>query len=260
MSFSFRIWLLNIVMAGMLVFAGVHVWDLWHAEPKKVPAKAPSTDKGRGPTADKAEKKLLDVQAYEELVAQNLFSPEREAYIPPEEPEAPEAQESEPEQKPVRISGEKVILYGVVITGGEKTALINNPGGKLINNPGGKLGEGKYQWITEGQALGNLTVQGIDPRQIVLDDGSRQYQILLSEKKERPAKRQTNQSSGPTVVSGGRSPEKSASRAADSQSTSKDSGKGSKNGSASGDSGKKASDAEYRTIETPFGTIKRKIK
>jgi len=249
---SFRIWFLNIVMAGLLVFAGTSAWDLWQRAPRKIPAKAPAAQQGRGATVGRAESKLLDEQAYEELLAQNLFSPDREAYIPPEEPEAPEAQESEPEQKPVRISGEKVILYGVVITGGEKTA--------LINNPGGKLGEGKYQWITEGQALGNLTVQGIDPRQIVLDDGSRQYQILLSEKKERPAKRQTNQSSGPTVVSGGRSPEKSASRAADSQSTSKDSGKGSKNGSASGDSGKKASDAEYRTIETPFGTIKRKIK
>lgn len=251
MSFSFRIWLINIVMAGMLVFAGVNVWDLWHAEPKKVPARSASTDKGRGPAAGKAEKKLLDEQAYEELVVQNLFAPDRQEYIPPEEPEEPEP-EPEPEKKAVKISGEQVVLYGVVITGGEKTA--------LINNPGGKLGEGKYQWITEGQALGNLTVQGIDPREIVLDDGNQQYQILLSEKKDRKTKRQAEKQSGPVVVSGGRSGGKPESASAGSSPASKDAGSGSRKDSGSGDTGSEASEEEYQTIETPFGTIKKKIK
>ena len=251
MSLSFRMWLINLVMAGMLVFAGVHVWDLWHAEPKKVPAKASAPENGRGPAAGKAEKKLLDEQAYEELVVQNLFSPERQEYIPPEEPEEPEP-EPEPKKKAVKISGEQVVLYGVVITGSEKSA--------LINNPGGKLGEGKYQWITEGQALGNLTVQGIDPREIVLADGEQQYQILLSEKKDRKIKRQAEKRSGPVVVSGGQSAGKSESASADSAPASKDAGSGSQKDAGSGDTGSEASEEEYQTIETPFGTIRKKIK
>lgn len=245
---SFRIWLLNIVMAGLLAFVGASIWDVWHMDLKEVSNPAAGGSKAGPPEAGKAEKALHDERKYELLVAQNLFSPKREEYIPPEEPEA----EKEPKKKTVKISGEGVVLYGVIITGEEKTA--------LINNPGGKLGDEKYQWIREGQTLANLKVEEIKPKEIILNDGSEKYQILLSEKKRRGGQPKKDKKSGPTVVSGGSLSEKTKPRSTPSQSTSKTSGDGSKKELTSGDSGSEESEEKYETIHTPFGKIKRKKK
>ncbi len=249
-----RIWLVNILMAGVLVFAGISAWDAWLRELKEIPGMDSKSSGGGAQELKKSQTVLFAEQKYDLLVDQNLFSPKREEYVPSEDSgdEAPPEPEV-PEEPDVRISGERVVLYGVVITRGKKTA--------LINNPGGKLGEGEYQWIKEGQALANLKVEAINPKGVVLDDGGQKYQISLMEKKDRKPRGQPDKKGGPTVVSGGHSSKTSSSVSGSSGSDRGTAGRGSKKhstSSASSDSGSK--EAEYETISTPFGKIKRRIK
>ena len=246
---SVRIWLINIFLIALLVVCAFRIMHLWETEPQAM-VDIPSPKKESGAASSIKEKRsLLEERAYELLVRQNLFSPERQAY----DPETDEEQ-SEPEPEGPKISGKKVMLYGVIITDGRKTA--------LINNPGGKLGDGKFQWVEEGQMMSNLEVMEIHPEEILLNDGSQQYQILLSEKKSRKSRGQADKGSGPVVVSGGSSPQKirssSVSSASDSsRSASGSSSSKSRKASPSSDSG---SEDKYKLVDTPFGTRRVKVE
>ena len=241
---SVRIWLINIFLTALLVVGGFRIMHLWETEPQAM-VDIPSPKKKSGAAASIKEKRsLLEERAYELLVRQNLFSPERQAY----EPETDEEQ-SAPEPEGPKISGHQVMLYGVIITEGHKTA--------LVNNPGGKPGEGRFQWVKVGQAMSNLKVTAIHPEEIVLNDGSEQYQVLLSEKKQPSPGKNIDKDSGPKVISGGSSPQKVRSSSASSGASDGSSGGKSRKTSASGDSG---SEDKYKVVETPFGTRRVKVE
>ena len=245
---NYRIWLINIFLAALLVVSGFRIMHMWEAEPQAI-ADMPAQRKDRETTASFEEKQaLFEERAYELLVRQNLFAPDRKEYAPET------GDEQQPESIGPKVSGETVVLYGVVITEGRKTA--------LINNPGGRLGDGKFLWVEEGQAISNLKVTAIHPEEIVLEDSGKQYQILLSEKKQRPSPGQAGQSSGPTVVSSGSSQQKVRSQSVSSSSGLSQQTGGSSSGTAkktrtSSDSG---SEEKYKLVDTPFGTRKVKVE
>lgn len=246
---NFKIWLLNFFLAALVAACGFRIMHLWEAEPQALADIPPPKQESREASDFKEKNSLFEERAYELLVRQNLFSPDRQEYVP-----ETDAEEPEPEPEGPKISGERVILYGVVITGGRKTA--------LINNPGGKLGEGKFLWVEEGQAMSNLKVTAIHPEEIVLDDGSEKYQILLSKKKQRPAGRETDKGGGPTVVSGGHSPQKVRSSSASSGSEASGAAGGSSGGKSRKTSDSDDSDSEdkYKLVDTPFGTRRVKVE
>ncbi|HMA67396.1 MAG TPA: hypothetical protein VKO20_06210, partial [Desulfosalsimonadaceae bacterium] len=122
----------------------------------------------------------------------------------------------------------------------------------------------RFQWIKEGQMLSNLEVIKIHPEEIVLDDGGKRYQVLLSEKKQGAGRGRAEKSSGPTVVSGGSSPEKiqslSTSSSSSSSSSSSRSSGADKRQKASGSGSSGSGEAKYKLVDTPFGTIRKKIE
>jgi hypothetical protein len=258
---NLKIWLINIVLAAGFVFAAANAWDSWKAQPPEFqpPGAVKKKPAGR-PRADLTKPRLGDESEYELVVVQNLFSPDRKEYIPEKPPEEQiDEDESEPEivEKPLVISGEKVVLYGVVISDDLKTA--------MINNPGGKLGDKKYLWIAEGQDLANLAVREIHAREVILEGDGEKYQVLLSEKKKEPKTRSTKAAgrsgdSGPTVISGGAISKTETVSGQGSDSAGASSGGKSSSGSGGSIDSGSEKDAEYETIETPFGYIKKKIR
>jgi hypothetical protein len=72
-------------------------------------------------------------------------------------------------------------LFGIVINGSEKKALVANLDKKSAK---GK----KYIWIKVGDKIGNLNVSEIQPEQIIITQGGRTYTIRLSDP-NRPQKR-----------------------------------------------------------------------
>jgi hypothetical protein len=227
-----KMWLLNIFLAALIAVCAFQIMHLWQVKPKSM-IDIPSPEKeSRAATDFKEKNRLFEERAYELLVRQNLFSPDRQEYVP-----EPDAEEPEPKPEGPKISGERVALYGVVITAGRKKA--------LINNPGGKLGKGKFLWVEEGEVTSNLRVMAIHPEEIVLNDGSAQYQILLSEKKQRSIGRKGDKRSGPTVVRGVESGR--------SQSGSNGDSNNNQNTTVS-------ADGKYKIVDTPFGKIKQRIE
>ncbi len=225
-----RIWIINGILAILLVVCVVNIWQTWDTEINILPEKN-SVGKDLSPV-NLSQKRAVRIPAesrFNSVAGKNLFSSDRKAI-------APEEQEAEPVREEVKISGKKVVLFGVIIMDDYKTALINNPekrSGGIIN-----------RWVKEGDRIGNLEITHIDQQDISLNDGVNNYKVSLYDpdksKKKESAYKQIEQ---PKVISTGggakkeiRKPSKRASKINQSK------------------------DVQYEYIDTPFGKVKRKKK
>lgn len=237
-----RIWIVNALLAAVLVFGGMGVWDAWRRE---APPTGTAAVKGKTarPFQAPPENQLLSSAEYPEVVERNLFSEDRSAPAPPA---PPETAEPETVQEEVRVDGKKIILYGVVLFGDYKAALINNPEiqGKNPQN----------QWIKEGGRIGNLTVRQILQDRVVLADADASYRVLLydPEKVQKAASAQkTPPSAKPNVVSVGEAPVAKPVVKADAPPKAQ---------SSPAEVRSISEDGQYEIIDTPLGQIKRKRK
>jgi len=240
--------MINGVLAIALVICGMNIWGAWHANTQVIPEKGSAVNNKEVVSIAKiSDNKLFDAAAYPEVVDKNLFSPDRAS--------APlESETADPEIKAdVRISGEKVVLYGVILIDDYKKALINNPGDRKAGS--------KIQWVSEGDQLGNLQVEKIQEDEILLVDGSDSYRVLLydPEKAARTSVKRAAkpaEAAQPQVIVAGRKPtaakQKTGKQKTDKQRIDKQNRQAEKISPAS--------DNEYEIIDTPFGQIKRKRK
>jgi hypothetical protein len=235
--------MINGVLAVVLAVFWVNIWGVWQTDTAIFSA-AVSGEKIKPPRPFKAEPEnaILPAADYQSVVARNLFSANRSAPAP----EPLEAANTEPVEDEVRISGEKVMLYGVVLFGGYKTALINNP----ENQPKGV----QHRWVKEGDSIANLKVREIHQDQVILSDSEGSYRVMLYDPekvRKASAVQKKSDSSQPKVISVGEAP------TAPKTSVSSKPGQA-KNTPQTGSAA--APEEEYQLIETPFGTIKKKIK
>jgi len=225
-----RIWIINGILAILLVVCVVNIWQTWNTEINILPKKN-FAEKDTRPVKFFS-KKAVRIPAeskFNNVTENNLFSPDRKMV-------APEEQAAEPVREEVKISGKKVVLFGVIIMDDYKRALINNPekrSGGMIN-----------RWVKEGDRIGNLEITHIEPENISLNDGANNYKVSLydpdkSKKKESAYK----QSEQPKVISTGDGAKKKI------QKPSKRAAKINQ-----------SKDVQYEYIDTPFGKIKRKKK
>jgi hypothetical protein len=181
----------------------------------------------------------------------NLFSSER-TFVPP-------VVKAEPEDvvvaEEVKISGEKVVLYGVVVVDDIKKA--------LINNPLRKSGDRDFLWITEGQRLSNLQVTKIDPEQLLLNDGTAQYSIGLydpgkaRQKASTPSRASSSpQRDAPQVISADPAPAPAPPRKAAGAETRIPTQR--QRADAPKQAVSSEDDDEYEIVDTPFGPFRRK--
>jgi hypothetical protein len=257
-----KIWIINLVLAALIAVSWIGIWHIRNAQEPPIPKvsdlPAPDTKADR---AKSVEKKPQEASAYDTIVEKNLFSPDRMANIT--------AQASPVVTEDLRISGEKVMLYGVVMIGNEKTAMINNP------SKGSNVSE--YRWVKEGDSISNLSVAQITKDQIVLKDGFQQYHISLFDpdkerKKEavRTAKEEPkvintgtdNQSGNPQVETVAAEATSSASQkeAAKAEGAGKSTEPQKDSRVPFKETRKISPDGKYEIIETPLGAARRKLK
>jgi hypothetical protein len=236
-----KIWMVNLALAALLVFAGSRIVQILHEHPQTPAGIRSSEVEGHAPQKKEDRNNLEQQRAYELIVTQSLFSPERKEYTPQPEPEEEEEADDSP-----RLLGSRITLYGVVMTDGEKKA--------LINNPNGRLGDGKYAWIEEGQQVGNLEVIAIQPDEIHLNDGNTRHQVTLMKKRSPGKRRGSERESQPTVVSSGAA-QKGKGLAAKTVSSSGDSEEAD---SASREKPSESKEVKYKWIDSPFG--KRRVR
>jgi len=242
-SFS-KIWLINISLAVCIVFFGIMSFDVW--------SKGDETIQGMqtGKSSEKTipgkrimERTMPPESTYGIVADKNLFSPNRLEFIP-----------EKVEPGPPKISEKMIFLYGVVLTGDRKMALISNP------DPGPQAGKkpAKDKWVEIGHTIGNFSVTDIRQDRIILAGGDRTHEILLYDK-NKPARKITvpEKPATPPVAATGSAVAAAATKSDNQPSTSGVEGKTASSGSGEG---KSASAGEYKIINTPFGPVKRKIQ
>jgi len=138
-----RVWVINSVLAIALAICMSNIWDVWHTSTKVFPGnRSAVNEKEPMPKKKSPESTVRRESAYQSVVEKNLFSPDRMA-------DASASEMIEPEIADVRISGEKIVLYGVIMADEYKKALINvKPAQKI----GGSVKESKSGTYRSGRS------------------------------------------------------------------------------------------------------------
>ena len=175
------------------------------------------------------------------VAEKNLFSSNRSEVIP----------EKQKKEGPLKISEKQIFLYGVVVMGDHKKALISNP------DPGpvaGKKPASKDKWVAVGDTIGTFKVADIGKDRIILADGASNHEILLFDK-NKPARQVivAEKPAAPTVVASGPTPAAPAAATAAPPAAKPEQ-------PASRIAEGKGAPGEYRIINTPFGPTKRRIQ
>jgi len=238
-----RVWLINIVLALCVLFVGSSAYHVWTRQ-EPVEAMEPSAQLPV-PAPEKIrtnERGSSRESTYSVIAERTLFKPDRVEFLP--QSVEPTVQEELP-----LISGRRMSLYGVIITGDNRKALIDNP----IQKPD----EPKKKWVRVGEMMGNWAVSAIEPESILLREGTKEYRIPLYTKESRNSSLSPDRgrpTSSPTVVNTETQGPSSMPKA-----VSGGSGTSNRKGTPRADTIKgDEADEEMETIVTPFGTIRRK--
>jgi len=169
-----RTWIISLVLAAAAVFFGYQTFEVWSAKDQ------PEFNQpvGKPPQANTARKVVYrrnpGYDTYAVIAEKNLFSSDRREKLPEKSPPpAPVV--------PLRSLDNRFALFGIVIDGDEKKALILNLNKK-------SAAEKEYIWLKVGDKIGNLNVSEIQPDQIVLTERGNTYIIRLSDQ-DHPQKR-----------------------------------------------------------------------
>lgn len=236
-----KIWLINAVLAFFVVFFGMMSFDVWSRGDETIPevqtAKSPEKSlPGKGIM----ERTVPPDSTYGIVAEKNLFSSNRSEVIP----------EKQKKEGPLKISEKMLFLYGVVVMGNTKKALISNP---EAGPEAGKKTAPKDKWVGVGDTIGTFNVTDIRKDRIILTDGANSHEILLYDK-NKPA-RQVVAADKPvaaTVVAAG--------PAAGAAATRSDTKPVTESPASRVTDGKSAPEGEYRIVNTPFGPTKRRIQ
>ncbi len=239
---SSKIWLINIFMAAVVVFLGVMSFDIWTKKDEAIPEIQAVKNPGAPPPVKRlAERTMPPESTYGIVAEKDLFSSKRSEPLP-----------EELKPGPPKISEKMIFLYGVVILGESRQALISDP----ESGPKASKGRAKDKWVKVGDTIGNFRVAEIGKEKIILAEGANRHEILLYD--ENKPERQTaaaQRPAAPTVVStGSTAPVAAATKPGAGSPTSAPAA------SSAAATGKRETEDEYKIIKTPFGTVKRRIK
>jgi hypothetical protein len=224
-----RTFVVNILLALLVVFLGVENYRVWHPVRQK-PAVVRQEQKP-APQAERtvAPKTVRPKSDYAVVVDSNLFSPQRKEIKP-----------EEPKKEPLQLSGpgRKIFVYGVVIAPGYVRALVSNPVPKPNERP--------KKWVKVGDDLADFTVEEIQKDRVILADGTNRYEVFLHDK-EKP-----RVAPPPPVATEAKPTVVTTATTAEPQKVSAQTKQGTPQA--------KEPEGEFVEVKTPFGTIKRKVK
>ena len=166
-------WIIWALLAAAAIFFGYQTVAIWsengtidRPEFKKTVQKTPQLQAGRSI----AHRRSPRYQVYEVIAQRDLFASDRREKLPEKSPVAAPVKAALPLDK-------RFALFGIVINGSEKKALVAN-----LDKKGA---QGKADiWVKVGDKIGNLTVSEIQPEQIILTRGGLTYTVRLSDPRE----------------------------------------------------------------------------
>jgi len=167
-------WIINLVLACLVAFFGTKIYRVW-SEPTRPVVKATrvSPKKRVKPKARRVvqHSRVRPESSYQVVVDKNLFSPERKG--PEPGPEGEKVKEPDKEEKlPANI-----LLYGVVVTGNYRKALLTNPDRSKDKR--------QFVWVSVGDTLGDYKLADIQSEKVFLEKGGKRYEVSLYAGKKR---------------------------------------------------------------------------
>jgi hypothetical protein len=235
-----KIWLINIVLAAFVVFFGIMSLNVWSKGDEAIPEMRSGKSPEKSlPVKGIIERVMPPESTFGIVADKNLFSSHRKESIAEKD-----------KTGSLKISENMIFLYGVVVTGDRKQALINNPEYGLLSGNS----RSKDKWIKVGDTLGNFSVADIQKDRIILSEGANTHEILLYDN-NKPARQTTvaQPSAAPTVVVKEPAPITAATKPADTKPVTEPP-------VSHAAVGKSAPADEYRIINTPFGPVKQRIQ
>lgn len=162
-----RTWIINLLLAGAAVFFGYQTFEVWSANDKlevDTLVQNPPT-----PLAERrvAYRRQPRYNTYEVIAQKDLFASDRREKLP-EKPPAPAS------VMPAKPLDSRFVLFGIVINGDQKEALVSNLERKSAT-------EKEYVWVKVGDKIGTLDVSEIQSEQIILTQGASTYSVRLSD-------------------------------------------------------------------------------
>jgi hypothetical protein len=248
-----KIWLLNMVLVALIVFFGTMSFDVWSQGDETIPGPKSGKNAERLPPGKEIIERFMPPDSTYGMVAEkNLFSSSRTEVLP-----------VKGNAGPPKIAQQPIFLYGVVLAGDRKQALISNP--ESGPDAGKKGNRGK--WIKAGDTLGSFTVSDIRKDRIILTEGANTHEILLFDPNKPPRQIMAPSSSAPAVaardatVTGSKTVFGTPSASGTTEASAEALGArkpGTEAPSSIAADGKNAPAGEYKIINTPFGPVKRR--
>lgn len=229
-----RIFFINAILVIFVAVEAFMVIQLWTSmDNVTLPGKS-NPAKMKGFEIQKLNNKHVSpLSAYVDITKHNLFSEERAEYRP-ETPDIEPEQEQKTEKSVEPLKTNKITLFGVVVMGEYRKALVSDVENKSKRNS---------IWIEKGEILDDFLIDSIEKDRIVVSNNGEKYSVLLYDAKN-PKKRK------PVQVSKAKNNTTAGNKKVQAP---KPSVPTKKNSSA-----KKVSEQKYEIFSTPFGDFKRK--
>ncbi|MCF8143819.1 MAG: hypothetical protein K9N21_07870 [Deltaproteobacteria bacterium] len=199
-----KIWLMNVILAVAVFFAGMKSIEVWTE--RRTPHI--SSTKGTLAWTEKSlEKKTLPPEAdYEVVVSNNLFFADRSEILEKSSTNGPASvqQAVGAQLQGLELAIKQMNLYGVIMVGDHKEALIASA--SPVKRPGTPAKDGVKR-AREGDMVGKFKVEEIRSTSALLTAGGYEWQITIFDK-DNPKKRvPVKKEAGPIVVGADVKPE-----------------------------------------------------
>ena len=162
-----RAWIICLMLAGAAGFFGYQTFEVWSGNGKLEVKETVQKTPKRHVERRVAYRRNPRYNTYEVIAQKNLFAIDRREKLP-EKPPTPSV------VIPAKPLDSRFVLFGIVIKGDQKEALVSNLDRKTAT-------EKESIWVKVGDKIGTLNVSEIQSAQIILTQGGSTYTINLSD-------------------------------------------------------------------------------
>jgi len=201
---SLKIWIINFFLVLGVIFLGLKAYGVW-SEGKKSPLGISAMKAALPQTEKKTAKKGMPPESeYKIIVDNSLFWSDRSAQRPKNQ-QMKKAQSMNVKSADKRLlnklkAAHKLTqLYGVVIVGDHKEALIT----EISGNTRKKINDRGIKRVKVGDTVGMFKVKEIKDTNVLLTGGGREWPIALFDKNKPKKRASKKKDGGPIVIVGG---------------------------------------------------------
>ncbi len=175
---SIRSWIINILLAATAAFFGYQAVEVWYiGDAPEVSTTVQKKPKSRA-NRTVFYRRNTGIATYDVIASKNLFSSDREELLPAKSKKTSKKVQTRPLDS-------RFALFGVVINGDQKKALVSNLGKKNAK-------EKDYIWVKVGDQIGTMEVSAIQSEQITIIWQGSSYSVRVADRnhpKKRPVTR-----------------------------------------------------------------------